>query len=80
MHSFRHSGEACAGLDPVAGIQCSPALTNSWTPFFNGVTAFYEIINLSRHQTLTPIPYFIDPSYETYSKMNIELARGGAGS
>jgi hypothetical protein len=27
-----------------AGIQCSQALTNSWTPFFNGVTTFYEII------------------------------------
>jgi hypothetical protein len=30
-----------------AGIQCSQALTNSWTPFFNGVTTFYEIINVS---------------------------------
>jgi len=29
-----------------AGIQCSHALTNSWTPFFNGVTTFYEIVNL----------------------------------
>jgi hypothetical protein len=28
------------------GIQCSQALKNSWTPFFNGVTTFYEIINI----------------------------------
>ena len=48
MHSFCHSGGACAGLDPVAGIQCSQTLTNSWTPFFNGVTTFYEIIKGSR--------------------------------
>jgi hypothetical protein len=28
-----------------AGIQCSQVLKNSWTPFFNGVTTSYEIIN-----------------------------------
>ena len=27
-----------------AGIQCSQEVANSWTPFFNGVTTFYEII------------------------------------
>jgi hypothetical protein len=48
MHSFRHSGGACAGLDPVAGIQCSQEVTNPWTPFFNGVTTFYEIINVEQ--------------------------------
>jgi hypothetical protein len=29
-----------------AGIQCSQEVTTSWTPFFNGVTTFYEIIKL----------------------------------
>jgi hypothetical protein len=29
-----------------AGIQCSPARINSWTPFFNGVTTYYESISL----------------------------------
>jgi hypothetical protein len=33
-----------------AGIQCSRALTNSWTPFFNGVTTFYESINTGSGQ------------------------------
>jgi hypothetical protein len=45
MHSLRHSGEACAGLGPVAGIQYSHALMNSWTLFFNGMTVLSEIIN-----------------------------------
>jgi hypothetical protein len=26
------------------GIQCSQEVKNSWTPFFNGVTTFYEIV------------------------------------
>jgi hypothetical protein len=30
-----------------AGIQCSQEVKNSWTPFFNGVTTFYEIVNLN---------------------------------
>jgi hypothetical protein len=29
-----------------AGIQCSRALENSWTPFFNGVTTFCETIKI----------------------------------
>jgi hypothetical protein len=29
-----------------AGIQCSQEVTNSWTPFFNGVTTFYEIVKV----------------------------------
>jgi hypothetical protein len=28
-----------------AGIQCFHRVTKSWTPFFNGVTTFYEFIN-----------------------------------
>jgi hypothetical protein len=47
MHFFPHSVGACAGLDPADGIKCSRALTNSWTPFFNGVTTFYEIISFT---------------------------------
>jgi hypothetical protein len=29
-----------------AGIQCFHRVTKSWTPFFNGVTTFYEFIIL----------------------------------
>jgi hypothetical protein len=29
-----------------AGIQSSQTLKNTWTPFFNGVTIFYEIIKM----------------------------------
>jgi hypothetical protein len=76
MHSFRHSGEACAGLDPVAGIQCSQALKNSWTPFFNGVTTFYEIINI-RFQSA---PHVIEPGQRPATLIVIRLnmpARSG---
>jgi len=36
---FCHSGEACAGLDPVTGIQ-SIQLASNWTPASAGVTTF----------------------------------------
>jgi len=29
-----------------AGIRCSQALTNSWTPFFNGVTTCCDFIKM----------------------------------
>ena len=35
-----------------AGIQCSQEVTNSWTPLFNGVTTFCEIINLKQPKSL----------------------------
>jgi len=35
-----------SGSGTGAGIQCFNSLRILWTPFFNGVTTFYEIINL----------------------------------
>ena len=43
IHSLRHSGEAYAGLDPVAGIRNAPAFNNFRTPFFDGVTTSCNI-------------------------------------
>jgi len=36
-----------------AGIQCSQQLTKTWTPFFNGVTTFYECIKIQDSRLLT---------------------------
>ncbi len=36
-----------------AGIQCSQALANSWTPFFNGVTTSYEILRVRARAKIT---------------------------
>ena len=43
----RHSCEACAGLDPVAGIQKSPG-RSAWMPAFAGMT----------RETPRPLIYF----------------------
>jgi hypothetical protein len=47
QRGFNFDGLVCilSVIPAKAGIQCSQALKNSWTPFFNGVTTFYEIIN-----------------------------------